>query len=191
MQGASISRRAARRGQRGMLLIGVLVLIALASLTAVQTGQRWFDARQRNSEQELLFVGEQYRQAIEAYWREAPNTVQRMPTSVDDLITDKRFPFPKHHLRKQFRDPLMPSQALMEVRDGPALIGVYSEAEGTPFRQTGFDGDQKSFNGAQSYADWKFTYVPAVVSGQVRGNAPGARPPVVVPPSPAPAGRQR
>ncbi len=168
----------ARRGQRGMLLIGVLVFIALSALTAVQAGPRWIDARQRASEEELLFVGEQYRLAIESYWREAPNTVHKMPTSIDDLVLDNRFPFPKRHLRKEFRDPLAPHQSLVEIRDGGVLIGVYSKAEGTPFRQAGFLGVQKSFNGAQRYSDWKFSYVPpapAVGTAPGTGRTPGGR----------------
>jgi type II secretory pathway pseudopilin PulG len=166
--------RLGRRRQGGMLLIGVLVFIALSALTAVHAGPRWFDARQRAAEEELLFVGEQYRQAIESYWREAPNAVQKMPGSVDDLIADKRFPFPKRHLRKEFRDPLAPELALAEIREGDALLGVYSRAEGTPFRQAGFTGPQKSFNGAQSYAGWKFSFVPTIAPAQTK--APGVRP---------------
>jgi type II secretory pathway pseudopilin PulG len=180
-------RSARRQGQSGMLLIGVLILLALAALGAVQTGQRWFDARQREGEQELLFIGEQYRQAIESYWREAPNKVQQMPSSVDDLLSDKRFPFPKRHLRKEFRDPLMLNHALVEIRSGAALVGVYSEAEGVPFRQSGFDDVQKSFNAAQSYAAWKFSFVPPVVSGQTGVKSPGTE----LPAPPPPLGRKR
>lgn len=171
--------RDARHAQRGMLVIGVLALIALSALTAVQAGPRWIDARQRANEEELLFVGEQYRLAIESYWRETPNAIHKMPTSIDDLILDKRFPFPKRHLRKEFRDPLAPEQGLAEIRDGGALIGVYSKAEGTPYRQAGLTGVQKSFNGAQRYADWKFSYVPpaapAVGAPPPTGKTPGAR----------------
>jgi type II secretory pathway pseudopilin PulG len=168
-----------RDTQRGMLLIGVLVFIALSALTAVQAGPRWIDARQRANEEELLFVGEQYRLAIESYWREAPNTMHKMPTSIDDLILDKRFPFPKRHLRKEFRDPLAPQQAWVEIRQGAVLIGVHSKAEGMPFRQAGFTGAQKDFNGARSYADWKFSYAPpgapAAGAAPPTGKTPGAR----------------
>ncbi len=163
-------RRGARRAQRGVLLIGVLVFIGLAAMTAVQAGPRWFDARQRASEEELLFVGEQYRKAIESYWREAPNTVHKMPASVDDLLDDKRFPFPKRHLRKEFRDPLLPQQALAEIRVGNDLVGVYSRAEAAPFRQAGFTGSQKTFNDAKSYADWKFTFSPPPAPSQAISN---------------------
>lgn len=165
----------ARGEQKGMLLIGVLVFLTLAALTAVNTGQRWFDARQRAAEEELLFVGEQYRQAIESYWREAPNTVHQMPTRIEDLLSDNRFPFPKRHLRKAFLDPLAPHQSLAELRDGATLIGVYSQAEGSPFRQAGFEAQHKGFNQARTYADWKFNYVPPAVVAPARGKAPGVK----------------
>ncbi len=159
----SLARRL-RRQQHGMLLIGVLIFIALSALTAVHAGPRWFDARQRAAEEELLFVGEQYRQAIESYWREAPNKVHQLPASIDDLLSDKRFAFPKRHLRKEFRDPLAPKEPFGELRQGNALVGVYSRTEGAPFRQAGFAGAQKAFNGAQSYSDWKFQFTPPPVS---------------------------
>ena len=173
--------RIAQRRQTGLLLIGALVFLSLAALTAVHTGQRWFDSRQRAAEEELLFIGEQYRQAIESYWREVPDSVHHLPTSIDDLLADKRFPFTRRHLRKAFRDPLAPDRPLVEIRDGPVLIGVRSGAPGTPFRQAGFDAALKQFNGAQSYADWKFVYVPPAAPA-----APRARTPVVPPPRSAP-----
>ncbi len=160
MNPGSPSRHAGRRHESGLILVGALVLLALASLTALNAGQRWADARQREAEAELLFIGEQYRAAIESYWREAPNTVHQMPTRAEDLVSDNRFPFPKRHLRRLYRDPLNPDNPLVEVRDGPFLIGVRSADERVPFRQAGFDGPNRKFNAATSYADWTFSYVP-------------------------------
>lgn len=185
-------RRVVQRRQTGLLLIGALVFLSLSAMTAVHTGQRWFDSRQRAAEEELLFVGEQYRQAIDAYWREVPDAVHRMPTSIDDLLSDKRFPFPRRHLRKAFRDPLASDLPLVEIRDGPVLIGVRSAAPGTPFRQAGFEGAQKQFNGAQSYADWKFIYVPPAAPAPPRVRAPVVPSPRIAPlPTPAPTGRSQ
>lgn len=160
MNRIAVRLQSGRDPQSGLILIGVLVLLALASMTALNAGQRWADTRQRDAEAELLFIGEQYRAAIESYWREAPNTVHQMPTRLEDLVSDNRFPFPKRHLRKLYRDPLNPENALVEVRDGPFLIGVRSDDNRTPFRQAGFDGPNRSFNGATSYAAWTFSYVP-------------------------------
>lgn len=183
------------RRHAGMLLIGALVLLSLTAMTAVHTGQRWFDARQREAEEELLFVGEQYRLAIESYWREAPYTVNALPRSIDDLLADDRFPFPRRHLRKAFRDPLAPHQPLVEIRDGPHLIGVHSGAPGTPFRQAGFDPAHAAFNGARSYADWKFVYAPPAAPSPQRGKRPVAPGSPIAPaapadPPPAAAGRR-
>jgi type II secretory pathway pseudopilin PulG len=144
------------RAQGGFLLISVLILLALLSLAAVETGQRSADARQRQAEDELLFVGEQYSQAIESYWRKSPGGIRMLPSQIDDLIEDHRFPQPVRHLRKRYVDPLAPSQEWGLVRQGSALIGVYSQARGEPFRTTGFAADRIAFEGARSYSDWQF-----------------------------------
>jgi hypothetical protein len=104
----------------------------------------------------LLFVGEQYSQAIESYWRKSPGGIRKLPAQIDDLIEDRRFPQPVRHLRKRFVDPLAPSQEWGLVRQGSALIGVYSQARGEPFRTTGFAADRSAFEGARSYSDWQF-----------------------------------
>ena len=152
--GAAPQRR--RNGGRGFVLVGVLIVLALTALAAVQTGQRLADARQRENEDELLFVGEQYRQAILSYWRQSPGVVRTWPARLEDLLEDKRFPQKRRHLRKLYTDPMSPETAWGVVNQGSAVIGVYSLAEGLPFRQAGFSEAQRGFADAQRYADWRF-----------------------------------
>jgi type II secretory pathway pseudopilin PulG len=162
------------RKQRGFVLIGVLIVLALAALAAVQTGQRWADTVQRANEEELLFVGEQYRSAIQSYASLSPNGVRSLPARLDDLVEDVRFPVPRRHLRKLFVDPLAPATPWGLVTSGNAVIGVYSQADGVPFRQTGFSAIQVGFDDAQRYADWRFVAkVPLPTAPGVIGS-PGA-----------------
>ena len=179
----------------GVVLIGVLIALALAALMAVQTGQRLADSRQRDNEAELLFVGEQYRQAIQSYWRESPGGARVWPQRLDDLAEDKRFAIPRRHLRKLYRDPLAPETSWGLVNQGAAVIGVYSQAQGMPFRQTGFSSTQQDFDGARRYADWRFVAAlpatpgaaasgPGNGAGAGTGNSPA--PGRGVPPKPAP-----
>jgi len=169
------------------MLIGVLIVLALAALGAVQTGQRLIDARQRANEEELLFVGEQYREAIQSYWRASPRGVHSWPVQFDDLIEDRRFPETRRHIRKLFADPMSPQTPWGVVRQGNALIGVYSKASGMPFRQTGFSSLQKGFEDAQTYDAWRF--VVSVRTGSSGASRPGISPPPSrgAPPPPFPA----
>jgi type II secretory pathway pseudopilin PulG len=164
-------------GQRGLLLPSVLVFLALATLAVAGTSQRWADARRRADEAELLFVGEQYRQAIQAFWRESPGGVRRWPTRLDELLEDRRFPVPRRYLRRLYPDPLAPERPWGLVQQGAAVVGVYSEAPGQPFRQTGFSAAQRGFDNATRYADWRFVAdaaQPAAASAPVRTPIPSA-----------------
>jgi type II secretory pathway pseudopilin PulG len=166
--------------QQGIVLIGVLVLLSLAALAAVQYSQRRVHERQREAEEELLYIGEQYRLAIESYWRNSPGKTRVLPTRLEELVLDPRFPQPRRHIRKLYADPLDASSAWGLVKQGNALIGVYSQAEGVPFRISGFDEANVGFDGATSYADWRFKakVFSAAPTGGARPGSPA--------PSPAP-----
>jgi hypothetical protein len=171
------------------VLIGVLIGLGLTALLAVHTGQRLADTRQRDNEAELLFVGEQYRQAIMSYWRESPGGVRSWPARLDDLVEDKRFPKPRRHLRKLYADPLSPETPWGLLNQGSAVIGVYSQAPGTPFRQVGFNAKQRGFDSAQRYADWRFlAEVPSPAVAPAKP-LPGKTPTPGAAPAPQPTPR--
>lgn len=144
------------RPSRGFVLIGVLVVLTLAALAAAQVGQRRAEQRQRDAEEELLFVGEQFRAAIEAYWRDSPPRARALPRNLNDLLLDPRFPQPRRHLRRLYADPMEPGREWGLVRQGGAIVGVYSQAGGEPFRKVGFRDTQVGFENALQYADWRF-----------------------------------
>lgn len=162
----------ARRSQRGMLLLGVLVFLAILGMSLGLAGQRWADARQRDDEAELLKVGLEYQRAIESYYMKSPKTPRQYPTSLGDLLEDPRYPMPVRHLRKLYRDPMAPDKDWGLVQRGSAIVGVYSQAPGAPFRTANFDpGIPDSFGEAGSYADWKFVARGTAATG--RAAAPG------------------
>lgn len=149
---------------RGVVLLGVLVLLAVLAALGAEIGMRWADERQRDDEEELLFIGEQYRAAIESYWRSSPGGVRQFPTRLEDLLADNRFPTPKRHLRKLYHDPVAPELPWAEIRLGRAIVGVHSQSEAEPFRRSGFTLRQARFAEAQRYADWNFTAVAGATS---------------------------
>lgn len=174
--------------QRGMLLLGTLVMLAVIAAAGVHVGMGFAQERQRADEEELLFVGEQYRQAIESYWRNSPGGIRSWPTRLEDLLADNRFPQPRRHLRKLFRDPLAPELDWGLVTLGTGIVGVYSRADGEPFRRSGFAPRQSRFAEARTYEDWKFTAVvgldPAAHGKPATAAPPRSTSPISPPPPP-------
>jgi type II secretory pathway pseudopilin PulG len=146
--------------QRGFTYIGLLIVIAVMGMGLAAFGELYSHAAQRDKEQELLFVGDQFRQAIASYYNRSPGA-KVFPQKIDDLLEDKRFPMPQHHLRKLYRDPVTGSTdwALVEAPGG-GFMGVHSRSDDAPVKTGGFAVADEAFEGAEHYADWAFTYSP-------------------------------
>jgi type II secretory pathway pseudopilin PulG len=83
-----------------MILLALLALLG-ASLAAL--GTAWTTAAHRERETELRFRGEQIQDAIRRYRAAvAPPT---WPSTLDDLLEDRRGPEVRHHLRRLWTDP--------------------------------------------------------------------------------------
>lgn len=150
----------APRKVRGFMLLGFLVLLALGGLSLSTHVQSASTARQRDIELNLLWVGQQYRQAVESYYLATPGPIKQLPVRLEDLVSDPRYPKAVRHIRKLYVDPLAPTQPWGVLRLNGQIIGVYSQAPGEPFRKVDFDPGMEAFNGALSYADWRFIWVP-------------------------------
>lgn len=150
---------AAELRQRGLVLLGLLLTLALAALAAALAAEVWATTRQREREAELLFVGDQYRRALESYWRASPGPVKTLPTSIDALLADDRFPIPVRHLRKRYADPLTGGDMKL-IRQGAAITGVHSTAKSAPLKSAGFPARYRHFAGSTSYEQWRFIFQP-------------------------------
>jgi len=173
--------------RRGFVLVGLLVLLALGGWSLASFTQGAAAARQRDAELDLLWIGQQYRHAIESYYRASPGPIKQLPIRFEDLLQDPRYPQPVRHLRRAYRDPLAADEPWGVVRLNGQIIGVYSQASGEPFRRTDFDPGLESFAGATSYADWRFIWVPprqpsgAPSSPVPAGHVPGVQKPLPLP----------
>jgi type II secretory pathway pseudopilin PulG len=136
-------------------MVMALLLLALASLgvmLAVQIAQT--DAR-RERELELLFVGDQYRQALIAY-AAAPNVPPQYPQKLEDLLEDHRLPLVRRYLRRLYPDPITGSEQWgLDLFQG-RIIGVHSQSRGEPLIHANFPEGYAGFEKAKSYAEWKF-----------------------------------
>jgi len=150
-----------RRRQQGFTLLGLLCLVAWLGVAMAALGTVWHTAGQREKERDLLFVGEQYRRAIESFWK-VPlpvGTPRRLPKDFAELLADPRFPDTVRHLRRGYRDPMTGSSewGLLKGPDG-GIAGVYSLSEGEPFKRVNFPAAYAQFGEAQSYRDWVFRF---------------------------------
>jgi type II secretory pathway pseudopilin PulG len=149
--------------QKGFTLAGALILIAVLGAGMAAYGEIASHTAQREKEQQLLFVGNQFRQAIGAYYERTPGAVKRFPQTLEELLQDKRHPVPQRHLRRMYADPMTgkPQWGLIDAPGG-GVMGVYSLSEAQPIKSGGFAARDGAFEDAARYSDWRFSYSPAI-----------------------------
>jgi type II secretory pathway pseudopilin PulG len=161
-----MTRRANQaRAPRGFMLLALLIGLTLASITLMAAVDIWTVQRQREKEQDLLFVGDQYRQAIQRYYFAAPpGTPRVLPVKLADLLEDDRYPIPVRHLRRLYPDPVTGQSEWGEVRVEDRIAGVYSLSEQPPIKQVDFPVIYRSFAERSQYREWVFTFLGAARS---------------------------
>ncbi len=150
--------------QRGMVYVGVLLLVAAVGLGITQGARVWQIVQQREKEAQLLFIGDQFRRAIASYYNSAEGS--RYPQALEELLEDRRTPRLQRHLRRIFVDPLTGSKqwGIVQSPEG-GIMGVYSKATEQPFKQQGFPEGYEAFAEKNAYREWAFIYLPPTASG--------------------------
>ena len=144
--------------QSGFTYVAFLMFVALSGAGLAAYGEFASHTAQREKEAELLFRGEQIRNAIASYYRKE----QRYPQALAELLEDKRFPMPVRHLRRLYRDPMSGETdwGLVEAPGGAGVMGVHSRSEDEPIKSGNFSAHNAEFEKATKYADWKFVHSP-------------------------------
>lgn len=147
--------------QRGFTYLAVLFMIAMMGVMLASVGTMWQTARQRDRERELLFVGSQFRQAIERYYEKTPGPVKKYPASLDELVKDSRFVTTQRHLRRVYRDPMTGEKywGLVKAPQG-GIMGVHSLSQDVPLKTGNFRALDKGFEEKKKYSEWVFFYAP-------------------------------
>ncbi len=139
--------------------------VAIAGLLLAVTSEVSSHSRQREKEKELLYVGDQFREAIALYYQRTPGAVKRYPEKLEDLLEDKRYLSMQRYLRKIHADPMTgKSQWGMIAAPGGGIMGVHSLSDQRPIKSANFDTTDQSFAGGQRYSDWNFLYDPPASS---------------------------
>lgn len=126
----------ARGRLRGYTYIGLVILLAVLSTAAALTLELAQTRATRDAEADLLGIGGEFDRAFASYYRLTPAGQRPFPARLEDLLRDPRHPGIKRHLRRLYNDPLNPGQPWGLIpAPGGGIMGVYSQAAGTPFKQ--------------------------------------------------------
>ena len=146
------------RDSRGFTYLGLLFGVAVMGLALASVAQVWGTIAKREREQELLFIGNEFRQAIGSYYESTPGT-KEYPRRLADLLQDNRFPNIRRHLRKLYVDPMTGKPTWGLVLQGDQILGVYSLSQDHPIKTANFEIADSFFAG-ETYAEWQFVYTP-------------------------------
>ena len=144
-----------RLRQRGFGYLMALFAIAALGLMAAGAGRVWYTTAQREREADLLFAGNQYRQALDNYYASKAGGVQQYPQHLEDLLDDRRSQVTLRHLRRIYVDPMTGKADWVLVTAGERIVGVHSRSEHSSIKRYFEDADA-AFNGTQRYAQWVF-----------------------------------
>lgn len=151
------------RDSRGFTYIAALIFIAIMGVGLAAVGEVWQLALRREREAELLFAGDQLRNAIAMYYAHAPSPVGRYPGSLEDLLKDPRYPNTVRYLRKIYPDPITNSQNWKLIKGvNGEILGVCSASEEEPLKRKNFSLADQAFDGKTKYSDWVFVVAPQI-----------------------------
>jgi hypothetical protein len=180
-----VSTRAIRhaigaRRARGIVYLILLFAVALLGVGLAAGGEVWQLHARREREAELLFIGDEVRHAIDAYFDATPGAAKEYPQRVEDLLEDRRYQVPRRYLRRLYLDPFSAKPEWGLIMVSGRLVGIYSLAAGKPVKQGGFTGPDTAFAGADNYQDWRFmaqnlATAPPVQPGAAPAPSPNAR----------------
>ncbi|MGJ8620921.1 MAG: type II secretion system protein [Methylophilaceae bacterium] len=149
-----------RKSSQGYVLLGMLCLLIIAGYILSAASVKLSDAVKRDREQELLKVGDTFRQAIGRYYNATPSVVKQYPPNLEALLHDTRFPAPRQYLRKLYQDPVTQRDGwgIVEAPSG-GVMGINSLSAEKPFKQKNFRTIYKGFEDSLFYGEWYFVYV--------------------------------
>lgn len=151
--------------QQGLIYLGLLFIVAMIGATFAVGVSFYSISQQRQREEELLFIGHQFRQAIASYYEFSPGTVKRYPSSLSELLKDNRYLSVRRHLRQIYRDPMTDSDLWGLIRSPEGgIMGVHTLSDRTPLKTAGFRLRDAEFTQKRKYADWQFIYRPTGTS---------------------------
>jgi type II secretory pathway pseudopilin PulG len=131
---ASTQRGLRHGGERGYVLLVIVALASMLIAVVYRIMPKYAFEAQRDREEELIFRGESYRQAIQLFVRK----FGRYPTSLDDLVETNNTRF----IRKLYKDPMTEDGEWRLIHIGPG--GTFPDSLTGGATQTSGGGTQKT-----------------------------------------------
>ncbi|MEI8168777.1 MAG: type II secretion system protein [Rhodoferax sp.] len=143
---------------QGFVYIGLLIGLTVIGVGLSAVSEVWYQSRQREREEDLLFIGNQFRQAITRYYIESPKGSLRFPMRMEDLLQDDRsVDKSKRFLRKIYPDPMTGKMEWGEIRLASGqLVGVHSLSTEAPLKVAEFSAQNKDLADKTRYSEWDF-----------------------------------
>lgn len=132
----------------GFTYLMLLWWVALSGLMLAALAQSWMLDARRAREAELVWRGEQFRLAIEAYASVPVGEGQsQLPRRLEDLLEDRRSGELQRHLKRIWPDPMTGRIEWGLVREGDGITGVHSLSTARPLNAP---------EGVLRYEQWTF-----------------------------------
>jgi type II secretory pathway pseudopilin PulG len=149
--------RLSARVARGFTYLTAIFLVGILAGGLALIGEMWHTASLREKEAELLFVGHQYRKAIERYYLAGP---RQYPRTLGALLKDPRKPTTERYLRRPYVDPITGKEewGVVKAPDG-GIMGVYSLSDEAPLKTGNFRMRDREFEGRAKYSEWQFAFI--------------------------------
>lgn len=163
----SRGHRASRSG--GFTYLMLLLWVAISGVMLMALSRSWVLESRRERDTELIYRGEQIRDALTAYAAVPVSTgSSRSPARLEDLLEDRRSGQVQRHLRRAWRDPITNSLDWGLVKDDKGgIVGVFSRSKRVPLLAP---------EAVKTYEAWRFEIDPltpaAAPPPQVQASAP-------------------
>jgi len=143
--------------QSGFAYLWTLMLVAFLGAGLSIAASVYTTAAQREKERQLIFIGHEFRNALQSYYL-AGGSHNQYPLTLEELLKDPRFPGVKRHLRRLYVDPTTGKAEWTLVRMQGRIVGIRPMSQQKPIKQDNFYDDDVGLARKAHYSDWVFTY---------------------------------
>lgn len=143
--------------RKGFTYLLALMLVMVMGIMLGAIGQTWKTVMQREREEELIFRGRQYKDAIRK-WYGAPGTgsAGKPLKDLKHLVQDPNSLSAKRYLRRLYPDPMTGKEWGIRQDANKGISAVFSTSEAAPLKTGGFPDDLKNLSDKKKYSDWVF-----------------------------------